>query len=705
MKLPDRMLWSRGLLSSLVLTFAALALSAQGDPGGPVGGTGGGGYRGPGDTVPSGVGSAGGVAPAPGALRPAHPSPGAPPRPVVVRPRIPPPGAPGSPFNTPEETPSGRPMVEDETSWQHWWHYNKWAYLSVEQGLADVARTGSGGFFLGRGERKDDERKPIRATPSDLRDVVFPALARVLQQEDTPDLVSQALLALAKLRVEAQPGQKSFWQIAPRALTHANASVVENAVLALGVNGDERFLRWLESILADEPDGQARLGGGSVPERVRAFSAFALGLLAERSDQPVVRARVFAALSRGLHGDSREVQGAALVAMGHVLLGWEPLAADAAPSLLLTARSRPEAIAEVLAFLADETVPEETRAHAPVTLARLLTGAPEDLRASVASALLALLSDQSRAGRELQNGAVLALGGIADCGELPIDRRVRAELERIALQATHHRLTRYMAGIALAQAASRPGHGAQPFDGLASARKLLVRQIDHSRGQTLCWSALALGILERDAGARGEMPAPEVCDGLRKMLQHNRTPEVAGAAAIALGLIRDVESVPALYERMLDTGEAHVRGYCALALGMIGATAAVDGVHAVVEAAESQPFALQQAAIGLGLLGDQSISSLLFSLLSRASDPEVQASIAAALGWLRDPRPIGPLAERLADTELGATPRTWTAVALGRICDVDPWPWVARWSVGANYDAPLASLVDEDFKSGLLDLP
>jgi hypothetical protein len=44
-------------------------------------------------------------------------------------------------------------------------------------------------------------------------------------------------------------------------------------------------------------------------------------------------------------------------------------------------------------------------------------------------------------------------------------------------------------------------------------------------------------------------------------------------------------------------------------------------------------------------------------------------------------------------------------VALGRICDFDVWPWVGRWSVGTNYDVQLSSLIDDDFQSGLLDLP
>ena len=85
--------------------------------------------------------------------------------------------------------------------------------------------------------------------------------------------------------------------------------------------------------------------------------------------------------------------------------------------------------------------------------------------------------------------------------------------------------------------------------------------------------------------------------------------------------------------------------------------------------------------------------------------PSMAAVLGAQAGWLRDPRPIRPLAERLSDVALGGSGRTWTAVALGRICDFDPWPWVARWSVGTNYDAQLSSLIDDDFQSGLLDLP
>ena len=357
-------------------------------------------------------------------------------------------------------------------------------------------------------------------------------------------------------------------------------------------------------------------------DRVRAFAAYSIGLLGERSSDPIIRARVHTALSRAVFGDVPEAQGAALVAIGHVPLDWTEIDPNAGKGMFLDARSRRDQIGLVLSFFQDESQPEPLRALVPPTLAKLLQDAPEDERILVAEVLLDSISAQADTSRQLQNGAVMALGAIGNSGASALDRRIHSEFERIATRTGHHRLTRYLALIALAQSASRPGPGEVPFEGLERARKLFLKQMTRSRGQSLCWNALALGLLERDAAVRGEMPSPEVTGGLRRMLERNKTPEVAGAAAIALGLIRDIESATLLRERMLDTGEAHVRGYTALALGMIGARDSVAGIHQVLERASQQPFALQQAAIGLGLLGDESTGAVLFGMFGEASDPQ-----------------------------------------------------------------------------------
>ena len=236
-------------------------------------------------------------------------------------------------------------------------------------------------------------------------------------------------------------------------------------------------------------------------------------------------------------------------------------------------------------------------------------------------------------------------------------------------------------------------------------RKRLRRQLSRERGESLCWNALAAGLLEENCADRGEVPSPDIAQALRKALDKNRSPEVVGAVAVALGLLRDQEAQDVLFARMQETGEARVRGYCTLALGMIGARKNIGPIRQVLDASTHQPFALQQAAIALSLLGDQETGERLFDLLENTSAPEVQASIASAMGWIKDPRPLGRLCERLQKDGVNDAARAWTGVAIGRICDTDEWPWVGRASVGVNYDVQLATLIEPVVQTGLLDLP
>ena len=95
----------------------------------------------------------------------------------------------------------------------------------------------------------------------------------------------------------------------------------------------------------------------------------------------------------------------------------------------------------------------------------------------------------------------------------------------------------------------------------------------------------------------------------------------------------------------------------------------------------------------------------MFAVLDRSSNPKVQASVASAMGWIRDPRPLGDLCTMLGDPRRNDTARAWTAVAIGRICDQDHWPWVGRLSVDVQYDVALPTLLEPIYETGLLDLP
>lgn len=696
--------------AALLLGSTAAAQKATNPGKGPTNPGTGGGYTGPGDTVPT-PGSGGGGGPTPD--RP--PPPSTPPPPVPespyagganpLAPRETPPGlegVPGSPTSAPPPvTPTSPPRTDTLNTWQMWWHYNRWAHLEVEGSLA--TETDSGGFFLGQGE-KTQPGTLLRATKIQVRDVVQPALANALARGGQVDFEIFTSHALAKIRgVPAREGRPDFEHVIRPMLRSGNQALAEKSVLALGIRGDDRYLPWLTAILADSAEGRELVGRSLVPDRLRAFAAYGLGLLGERTSDSSVLIGIFGALMEALPVEREEVQAACLMALGLTPMPTGDTFIEG--GAIFGGKTRVDQVLAILNFFEDSSQSFVVRSQAPNALARLVAGAPESVRGRVAYALLVASSPLSDELREVQNAAVIGLGQIGRSGAEPLDQEIRGQLERIAYRSNADRSTRYLAMIALAETAVRRGHGEEPFAGLEPARRVFLRNLSRSRGETLAWTALALGVLEEDARSRGDVAAPESGRALRYLMEKSQSAEVGGALAIALGLMRDQEAVDLLRTRMLETGDTYMRAYCALALGMIGAPQCIGPVRDVLAAGTEQPPLVENAAISLALLGDQDTGKQLAAILARSSNPQVQASIASAMGWIKDPRPLSDLCKMLNDTRRNDIARAWTAVAIGRICDADRWPWVGRLSAGVMYDVALPTLLEPTFETGLLDLP
>jgi len=108
--------------------------------------------------------------------------------------------------------------------------------------------------------------------------------------------------------------------------------------------------------------------------------------------------------------------------------------------------------------------------------------------------------------------------------------------------------------------------------------------------------------------------------------------------------------------------------------------------------------------MGLSLLGDSQAGSVLAAMLIESSSPEVDAAVAAALGWVKDPRPLPALVEHLREEESDVA-RAWVSVALGRIVDTARRPWNAELMISANYDQSPDTLRDVQNGKGVLDYP
>lgn len=696
----------KAVLASLVLASAISAQKTTGDGGhAPPKPGEGSGWNGPGDTAPGG-GNGGGGGGTPHTPGPNPPTPTSNPGDIPSNPLVPhtpPPGVegtPGSAGEPPPPKPTTPPRTETLNSWQTWWHYNRWAHLEVDGALLND--TGSGGFFLGHGE-KAQVSPLLRATQNQIRDIVQPALTRALAHGGSADLETYALHALAKIRgVPVPEGTPDFATVVKPYLRNANQFVAEKAVLALGIRGEDIFLPWLAAILADSPEGRDLVGRSLVGDRLRAFAAYGLGLLGERTRDAAVRVGVHDALTSALPAERDEVQAACLLALGFVPMPNGDSFVEGGD--LFRGKTRVDQVLAILAFFEDAAQSYLARSQAPNALARLVEGAPESLRGRVAYALLVASGPLSQEQREVQNAAIIALGKIGTSGQDPIDQEIRNHLERVAFKSNSDRSTRYLATIAMADVAIRRGSGTEPFAGLEPTRRALQRNL-RSRGETLAWTALALGVLEEDAGVRGEVASPDSAKLLRNALEKARSFEVAGALAIALGMVRDPEAAELLLARMNESGDGYMRGYAALALGMIGVPSAIEPIRQILGNSTNEYFVVENASIALALLGDQDTGTRLYGVLDRSPNPKVQSSVASAMGWIRDPRPLRDLCSMLGDSRRNDTARAWTSVAIGRICDQDRWPWVGRMSVDVQYEVALPTLLEPIYETGLLDLP
>ncbi|MEE8469259.1 MAG: hypothetical protein V3T22_12435, partial [Planctomycetota bacterium] len=189
----------------------------------------GGTYRGPGDTVPpgGGGGGGGGGVTTPGPTGPGRPAGGGPANAPTTG------GArPGTPGLGPGVAPTtgGADMGPDLTAWDFWWAFNRDPYLDLRSKVhADGIHTGSAEFYLGRGTQAQAKDR-YRPTQRDIRQRVVPALERALATERNNDIVTGALIALAKIGdVVSEDGKSEFQEIIVEFLKDSNQEVAETA--------------------------------------------------------------------------------------------------------------------------------------------------------------------------------------------------------------------------------------------------------------------------------------------------------------------------------------------------------------------------------------------------------------------------------------------------------------------------------------------
>ena len=184
-------------------------------------------------------------------------------------------------------------------------------------------------------------------------------------------------------------------------------------------------------------------------------------------------------------------------------------------------------------------------------------------------------------------------------------------------------------------------------------------------------------------------------DLLLKQPKKVKDQRVKGAMAIALGIIRERKAESDLVSLMMGRNSPSLRGYAAVALGMMGARAAIPQIKEVVKEQVKDPELQRAAATALGLMGDKDVVHVLSKVIEDAKTEYVQSSAALALGFIGDFTAIDVLNKLMRD-KTGTTDlaRAQATVALGVVAEDELLPVMHIISVDNNYRA-LVEAVNE----------
>ncbi|MEO0651718.1 MAG: HEAT repeat domain-containing protein, partial [Planctomycetota bacterium] len=570
--------------------------------------------------------------------------------------------------------------------------------------------SGSSDFFVGVGTGASrDTRMPADRT---VRLEIVPALLETLAEESNPDLITAALVALAK--VGEAPGDDVHQRTIARYLSHPSQEVRQTAAVSLGILASDSALDLLEALVRNSEAGRAAVAATQVDARTQAFAAYGLGLLGARTQSEDTRRRIARIVVEELPHARRMAQQDLAIALV-VSLGLTPLVVldDSEPrtdpeplALSDPTLTRQGQVRFLLAQLADPGLNFLLRAQLPTAIARLLPGLGDQsrARAEAVAALLALLDPRSKerhAASEIRWGAVVALGEIGDCDGDPADRAIRAALLEDAPYL--QRQGRFFALISMAKIAARPGSGEQANAGRDPLVEALVAQLAQGTGGANHWGALALGVFGRAVQQSGATPSAKVGELLAKELEAAKSVEDVAPFAIANGLFAGPQARALLSSKLTSVEDPKARGYVCLGLGLLGDVASADAVEGVLEGATYLPFLLRQSALALGLLGDYSSIDTLIRMLDSARSLPTQSAITAALGRIGDRRAIRSLIGAVEDPTRTGLARGFAAAALGIVGDKELLPWNTKLAIGVNYRATLPTLSDVDGR-GVLNL-
>ena len=648
-------------------------------------------YMGPGDTVPPQLRPGfGGPGDARGANRPGAPGSAGVPGPATG------PGAAGAAART------GAPTFTDVTDWSDWWEFNKEPYLRVKAAVyRGVPTTGEDEFALGR-PQTTRSLNYLRPPERVIRGLIVPALLEALAAEPQNDTRNAIVLALARIGDDGDRGGEGSIRAAILPfLRDGSQGVSENACIALGVLAQRTGVTLLSALLGDTEEGRILCGRSEVPDRMRAFAAYGLGITADRSGNADVRRYAVHQLTEALGRDEalQDVKVACMLGLGVAAPGLDPGLEGGEGS---SHGFSDELATELLRFFDGRDNDYLVRAHVPTTLARLAPYVSAELARTVKERLVAVVTRKVKDRNEVLQSAVVALGLVGDMDEDPVDTAIRAALMQNAAGGSDQ-LASFFARIALGKVAARAGEGAgDPTAGELEVRRFLYELLEQDKSQSRPWTAVAMGVMGFALGEQGKGLSTSELNALRYGLAQSDSPSIMGAFGIALGLASDGLGIEALSAKIEGTSEEVARGYMALGIGLTGNHEGTRALEGVLRSSLNKPAALERAAIAMILVGNRDIVPELLELYESTGSLASRISLVRALGRTGDERAARPLVDVMRDDESPALLRAWSAAALGWLADAAELPYTAALSVDVNYLASPPTLTSRG-GDGIID--
>jgi HEAT repeat protein len=600
--------------------------------------------------------------------------------------------------------------------WQLWWSLNREHFLRPAVSFEGPGCPSGIPWPATEYDARDDRLRPS-AKFIDGR--VQPALVKALElqgqcESPDPSIVASCLVALSKCRTRGSDDVRGL--ILPW-LASEDQAILEATVIALGQLSEERNVPLLEALLINDERAlraQAPELRTPITERIRACAAFALAETASRVDvelRQAIAAVLVGVVEDDAGGVTRDLRIACVTALGLIRLpfgGPVSLPAGSHPpdSTRLRPVSTEELVLWLLHHLGREDIPDLERAQVPIALARQLYGARclDALRERVGARLIHVI--QTDGSLAVVSSCLLALGELGDSDGDAVDVRIRELLLDVAVR-NEHAATAGIALLAIGHVAGRAGHEEVGelwgVETAASARAFLTRELRATQPSRRAWAALSLAVLERALALGQGEAAPESRAALLEALSGASAPEEFAPLALAVGIAGIRSASAELRARLVRSRSPAILGAAALALGLIRDSPAAPLILEALRRTKFHPDAVSPAAEGLSLIGNASDVLALVEALGMVSGRSSHAAIAAALERLGDYRSLDPLVRLLEDPDRTYDARGCAAAVLGDIAGLSPVLWSEQAAAGANFIAPAPILFSPETWTGLLD--